>query len=228
MNAHGQPDRAARSAPSPLNRLADLPRTMWAAVQTDRQRVPDHPPAAPLVRNLRRRPALAWLLVTTFLTTPLGCAAYRVGAASLYPGHIRTVHVPVFRSDSIRRDLSEWLTEAVVKEIELKTDYKVVGRDQADTILEGVLIWDEKSVLAETSGDQPRALDVSLLAHVRWINRQGQLLSPEMHLPLPDTLTVVEESAILVPEVGQSLVSSQQQVIHRMAEQIVAMMEVAW
>ena len=65
-----------------------------------------------------------------------GCAAYRFGAASLYPPDIQTVYVPVFESNSFRRNLSELLTEAVCKEIELKTPYKVVGtpagRQRAD------------------------------------------------------------------------------------------------
>ena len=47
-----------------------------------------------------------------------GCAGYRFGAASLYPPDIQTVYVPVFESNSFRRNLSEWLTEAVCKEIE--------------------------------------------------------------------------------------------------------------
>ena len=173
--------------------------------------------------------ALTYLLLAAVLiATSLGCTAYRFGSFTMYPANIRTVHVPVFRSESIRRDLSEWLTEAVIKEIELKTPYKVVGRDRADSILTGEIIHDQKSVLVETSGDQPRGIALTMLAHVRWTNRHGQLLRPEMNMPLPDTLTMVEESAMLVPEVGQSLASSQQQVTHRLAEQIVAMMEVPW
>ncbi|NIL97568.1 MAG: hypothetical protein GTO53_08020 [Planctomycetales bacterium] len=171
--------------------------------------------------------ACRWL-TAVLAATSLGCATYHFGAATLYPANIRTVHVPVFRSQSFRRELSEWLTEAVIKEIELKTRFKVVGREQADTILEGEIVRDQKDVWVETSGDQPRALDVTMLVRVRWINRHGQLLRPETNMPLPDSLTIVEESAILVPEVGQSLASSQQQVVHRLAEQIVAMMEVPW
>jgi len=174
-------------------------------------------------------PTLQCLMLTAvFGSVSLGCAAYRLGSYTMYPGNIRTVHVPVFRSESIRPDLSEWLTEAVVKEIELKTNYKVVARDRADTILEGEIVRDQKSVLVESSADQPRSLDLTMLAHVRWTNRHGQLVRPEANIPLPDTLTIVEESSLLVPEVGQSLASSQQQVIHRLAEQIVAMMEVPW
>ena len=41
---------------------------------------------------------------------------------------VSTVYVPMIESGSYRRDLGERLTEAVAKQIELKTPYKVVGR----------------------------------------------------------------------------------------------------
>src|SRR5687768_8924245 len=69
-----------------------------------------------------------------WLTFP-GCAGYQLGQRSLYRPDIRTVHVPVVQSDSYRRYLGERLTEAVVKQIELKTPYKVVGSDSADSVL---------------------------------------------------------------------------------------------
>ena len=62
-----------------------------------------------------------------------GCVGYQVGTGSLYAPDVATVYVPMIESDSYRRDLGERLTEAVVKEIELKTPYKVVehaGRRQ--------------------------------------------------------------------------------------------------
>ena len=61
-----------------------------------------------------------------------GCAGYQIGNYSLYPDHIRTVHVPVFESVSFRRNLGERLTEAVCKEIDRITPYKVFGRASAE------------------------------------------------------------------------------------------------
>src|SRR5437868_12374198 len=65
----------------------------------------------------------------------LGCAGYQIGNRALYRPDIRTVHVPMIQSDSYRRYLGERLTEAVVKEIELRTPYKVVDADSADSVL---------------------------------------------------------------------------------------------
>src|SRR4051794_4304229 len=64
-----------------------------------------------------------------------GCAGYQIGRGGLYRPDVRTVHVPVAQSDSYRRYLGERLTEAVVKEIELRTPYKVVDSASADSVL---------------------------------------------------------------------------------------------
>ncbi len=66
---------------------------------------------------------------------------YQFGNRSLYSPDIRTVNVPMFKSNTLRADLGEWLTEAVVKEIELRTPYKVVSSPLADSVLTGNLFW---------------------------------------------------------------------------------------
>ena len=66
-----------------------------------------------------------------------GCASYRVGNASLYPPHIRTVYVPVFESASYRRNLGERLTEAVMKEIEAKLQQQQEVIERVETALGG-------------------------------------------------------------------------------------------
>ena len=60
-----------------------------------------------------------------------------MGAESLYAPDVQTVYVPMIESESFRRDLGERLTEAVVKEIELKSPFKVVGTPDADSIFCG-------------------------------------------------------------------------------------------
>ena len=80
---------------------------------------------------------LSAFVVLAAASVECGCVGYRIGTESLYPCNIHTVYVPVFESDSFRRYLGERLTEAVIKEIELKTPYKVTGDSEADSILSG-------------------------------------------------------------------------------------------
>lgn len=161
-------------------------------------------------------------LVTT------GCAAYRVGNGTLYAPDVQTVYVPMIESDSFRRDLGERLTEAVVKEIELKTPYKVVGTPDADSVLAARLVSDTKRVVIENQNDDPRGIELNMFAEVTWYNRRRQPLRDPNMIALSPDMVAVGQTAQLLPEVGQSVAGQQQQAIQRLAEQIVATMEVPW
>lgn len=166
------------------------------------------------------------LIVAVELTS--GCATYRAGNRTLYAPDIATVYVPMFESASFRPDLAERLTEAVVKEIELKTPYKVVQSANADSVLTGRIMSDSKRVAIEDYYDQPRALDMNLQVEVTWINRRSQPICPPVNLSLPPSAIGIGQTTQLIPEVGQSVAVAQQQAIARLAEQIVATMETPW
>ena len=157
-----------------------------------------------------------------------GCAAYRFGTASLYPPDIHTVFVPMFESDSLRRNLSERLTEAVVKEIELKTPYKVVSEPDADSVLTGRILNDIKRVVVEDPYDQQRENEITIIAEVSWVNRRGDLIGSRGNVPIPEALVQLSGTGVAVPEFGQSIATGQQQAIDRMAEKIVSLMETPW
>ena len=166
--------------------------------------------------------------VAAALLLTSGCAAYRFGNDSLYAPDVRTVFVPMVESDSFRRDLGERLTEAIVKEIELKTPFKVVGAPDADSVLAARLVLDRKSVIVENQNDDPRVIETSLFAQVSWVNSRRQPIVPPTTVPLPPELIAISQSAPLLPEAGQSIAVQQQQAIQRLAEQIVATMEEPW
>jgi hypothetical protein len=83
-------------------------------------------------------------------------------------------------------------------------------------------------VLVLNKYHDPRDNEVSLRVRVRWMDRQSNLIREGSPIPVPDELATITETATAVPEVGQSISTAQQQAIHRMAEQIVAMMEAPW
>jgi hypothetical protein len=165
------------------------------------------------------------------LASPLiltGCMGYQVGAGSLYAPDITTVYVPMIDSDSYRRDLGERLTEAVVKEIELKTPYKVVSTPDADSILSARLITDTRRTLIENAFDDPRLSETELRAEVTWLNRRRLPIVPMQAVPIPPQLVEISQTSTLIPESGQSVATSQQQAIERLAQQIVSTMEAPW
>ncbi len=169
-----------------------------------------------------------FLLVLSFFASFAGCAGYRVGARSLYAPDVTTVYVPMIESDSYRRDLGERLTEAVVKEIELKTPFKVVGTPDADSILSARLVRDTKRVVVENQNDDPRSVEIGMIAEITWLNRRRQPLRDPSTLLLPPELLTTGQTSTLIPEAGQSIATAQQQAIKRLAQQIVSTMEEPW
>src|SRR5262245_39169524 len=105
--------------------------------------------------EMRRFARLRTAIVAACLASIGGCAPYRMGVDSLYACKIRTVYVPVFESNSYRRNLGERLTEAVQKEIEQRTPYKVVGSPDADSVLTGRIMAETKGASVRAPTDEP-------------------------------------------------------------------------
>lgn len=170
--------------------------------------------------------------VLALLATAAGCASYRFGNATLYAPNVRTVYVPVFQCDSFRTtpavDIGERLTEAVCKEIEKRTPFKVVGSEAAaDSVLTGRIVADTKRMVVESPTDQSRMVEMNYQALVTWADRGGSVIASG-DVPLPAATVDVGQAAMLVPEVGRSVVSTQQEAIVKMAQQIVGLMEEPW
>jgi hypothetical protein len=173
-----------------------------------------------VIRSLR-----IWIAALLFCC---GCAGYQIGNKSLYPEEIHTVYVPVFASVSFRRNMGERLTEAVVKEIESKTPYKVVTDPNADSILSGNIIREGKRVLVPNLSGDAREVEASINVQVSWVDRKGRMLRDDKTIPLPSEIVDVSGRGDIVAEVGQSVATAQQQAICRIAEQIVGLMEKPW
>ena len=157
-----------------------------------------------------------------------GCAPYQFGNAALFPPGIRTVHVPIVRDATFRHDLGVRLTEALVREIELRTPYKVTADPAADTVLKCEIIGETKRVLTETAQDYPRALDAAVQVRASWSNRAGQLLFNNSIIPTDDLTILFSQDERFVPEAGQSVDTAMQQAIEDLAGRIVSQMENRW
>lgn len=162
------------------------------------------------------------------LMTFSGCAAYRFGNATLFRPDIRTVYVPVIRNETFRHDLGVRLTEAVIRQIESVTPYKVTGDPNADSTLTCRFNSETKRVLTESSSDDPRALDVAVSVQAAWVSRNGELLMQNAIIPEGDLAIAFSQDARFVPEAGQSVDTATQQAIEQLASRIVSQMELRW
>lgn len=160
----------------------------------------------------------------------IGCVHYQIGNRSLYRPDIRTVHVPIFTSTSFRRDLGERITEAVIKEIEATTPYKVVDAQSADSVLQGSLVTDTKLVQGQNTLDDPRILQENFQIQYQWIDQRGQLVRQPGTLALAPVLMTetITATGVLYPEPGQSMVTAQQDAIDQFAREVVRHMQTPW
>jgi len=174
------------------------------------------------------RPLLCLLVGGVVLAT--GCVHYQFGHRSLYRPDIHTIHVPIFESNTFRRDLGERITEAVCKEIESNTSFKLASASTADSVLKGSLVSEQKLVQGQNGFDEPRILQTDLRIEYRWVDRRGELLSQPVTLDLSRELlrNQVSTGQQFFPEAGQTMVTSQKAAIEDFAKQVVLQLQAPW
>ena len=161
------------------------------------------------------------VLVASVLVTSVGCAGYHLGNQYLYRSDIRTVHVAMFDSQSHRRFLGQRFTEAITKQIITSTPLTITEPAIANSVITGRLVRESKSVTGETVTDEARSLDVANRIEFTWVDRAGTPLMPRQTVR-------IDFDAELIPEGGQSLTTTQQEIIDRIAREVVGQMETPW
>lgn len=154
-----------------------------------------------------------------------GCGGYMLGSPN--SAQIRSIHVPVFKSDSYRRGVEYQLTEAVQNEIKRRTHFRLQTRELADTILTGRIVEVRKNVLGETRYDDARENQLSLSVTVSWEDSATGRLLGQQHIPITD-VQHLDATADFAPEVGQSMATATQTAVTRAATHIVDMLELPW
>jgi hypothetical protein len=165
-----------------------------------------------------------------------------------YDCGIKTIRVPIFQNLSAYRDVEFELTTAVVREIETRTPYKVVGLgSSADTELDCKIVGLNKQILNRNQLNEVREAEMILTVDVTWRDlRSGEILSkpqtprnlqtvlPTLDggavpivLPTPPAV-IVQSSATFIPEIGGSITTARHKAVNRLARDIVSMMEIPW
>jgi hypothetical protein len=197
------------------------------------------PPAA-RTRTVGRMllPALLFILPSCGWDGQLSILGYTTQPN--YDMSIKTIRVPMFKNDTFVQGLEFELTRAVVREIEQKTPFKVVGMGcSADTELTGTIIGYTKTIINRNQLNEVREAETLMTVKVVWKDlRSGDYLSrprpgpgtpaPPPGAPLPPPEVVVQSTGRMIPELGESLATAQQMNIQRLAVQIVSMMEKPW
>ena len=176
------------------------------------------------MRNVRLGvPGPALILVGLALATlSTGCKTTGYSIRPPYDTKVKTVYVSVFKSVTFRRDINLMLTELVVKEIERRTPYKVVGTpDDADTTLEGTVNFSDKNVVLENPYNLPRQLTTTMVVLATWTDNKAEEKKPPNPAIIADTFN-------FYPEIGETAQAAYYRTCEKLATQIVNMMEMPW
>lgn len=124
-------------------------------------------------RRLFRRIPLAFALLVT------GCGYHSAGSATHIPANVRTIAVPVFTTHSQAYHNEMALTQAVVRELDTRTRYRVLTSNtaDADAVLSGTILTQTSVPLTydSTSGETSSYL-VTLTVKVVLTARDGRVL----------------------------------------------------
>lgn len=173
----------------------------------------------PMASGIPSRGAIPALAALAILLLSLGGCGYTT--RSIYPTSIQTVAVPVFKNLSFRRNLEFKLTEAIDKNIEARTPYRIGTQAHADSILTGTIVSVQENVLTNRfANNLPQETQVTIVVNFTWKDlRSGKILVNRANF---------SRSSTVVPQIGQRLVDAEQAAIEKLARSIVDEMQSDW
>ncbi|HJN72247.1 MAG: hypothetical protein HOC93_03495 [Phycisphaerae bacterium] len=165
-------------------------------------------------------------LSLSLLLLMLGCSSNPTtgySSASLYDQQFHSVCVPVFENETMSRNMEFMLTDAVVKQIQARTPYRVLDDTHADTMLIGT-ITDIK--LRAISTSRTTGLDNEMLItatiNFEWLNlRTGKRIIGRERF---------SSSALFIPSQPSSepLEMGQFALVQQLSTDIVDQLQAAW
>lgn len=169
---------------------------------------------------------MCWSVAICCLTMGVSGCGYVVG--SPYGPEVSSVAVPTFTNETYRRGFELQLTEAVQKQIQTRTPYRLARESTADTRLVGRIVSIDKRVNNQNRFDDPRELELAMAVEVRWESlRDGRVLAQRTVSVSPQIAHVIAGTSF-APETGQSLATATQDAVNQLARQIVGLMETPW
>ena len=140
---------------------------------------------------------------------------------SLYREDVQTVAVPIFGTRDFRRDVEFKLSNAVVRQLEAHSPYKVVPRERADSILEGEISRVDVNTLSRSYTEGvPQEQQMSVTVNFTWKDlRSGKILLEKKNF---------QQTASYYPTLGEGEFVGTQKAVERLALEIVQSMEADW
>ncbi len=136
---------------------------------------------------------------------------------------VSTIYVPLWnRNRSIyRRELESRLTEAVIKEIQATTHYRIAAQDKADSILTGEIVRVYQEAMANNPDTgHPREKEIIVVLAFQWVDlRNGEMLAKE---------TSMEVTTTYIPDFDVDFFQGSEALFGKAAREVVKRMEAPW
>ncbi len=128
-----------------------------------------------------RRRAWKVIVLAVAVGVASGCGYHAVGSAAVLPQNVHTIAIPGFVSHSQTFRIEQLLTDAVVREFDARTQYRVIhnskSKDDADAVLKATVLSASATPLVydSVSGRAISAL-VTVSLSVTLTDRSGKVL----------------------------------------------------
>lgn len=164
------------------------------------------------------RCVLLFLLLASCFPLLSGCG---YSSKTLYNKSVRTISVPIFENKTFRREWEMRLTEALCKNIEARTPFKLTAAKNADTQLSGTITDIQENVLTNRfSTSLPRETQVTVIVDFTWKDiRSGRVLVERKSF---------NRSATEIPQLNERADDAEQLAVERLASAIVDQLQSDW
>jgi len=155
------------------------------------------------------------------LLLPLLLVGCGYSSKPLYRQSISTVAVPVFSNKTYRREWEMRLTEALDKQIESRTPYKIADKSTADSVITGTIVDIHEDVLTRRTGfNLPRETQLTVVIDFVWKDaRSGRIIVERKNF---------NRSATEIPQTGERVTDAEQSAVERLAAAIVDQLQTDW
>jgi hypothetical protein len=162
---------------------------------------------------------LASVALVTLALAP-GCG---YTTKQVFPEQVQSIYLPIFQNRSFYRGVEFDLTEALAKEIELRTPYKIAQQGAADSTLTGTIVSVDQTRLSRTRpGGLPQEMEVRVVVDLDWKDgRTGKIIRQRRGLTAAGRYIPVRKA-------GEQYQTGQHEAVDRMAQEIVAVMRGDW
>jgi len=118
-------------------------------------------------------------LTLLLLITLAGCGYHQAGSATHIPTNVRTLAVPIFKTNVTAYHTEVAFTQAIIRELNTRTKYQILNTDSADAdaILHGTILTQTVAPLTyDANSGQSSSYLVTITARVLLLAHDGHVL----------------------------------------------------